>query len=302
MSTLAYQINPARCKKSLTVSEAATGNINEWVEVKEDGLRYLWQIRPNGAPHHYLTSRRISVVTKEFVEKQDKVTWLRDFRTKLRDTVLDGEICGSGISSDTQHDMVTGNVVFKVWDVLINEGEDLRQQPLNLRRQALLSLYLKHLKHDSRIRLIDTLTLGRAVVFTRQKKIEGFILKDPEAVYGEGWTKVKAEETHDVIITGVIWSESESYGSKGWIRSVLVGQYDAKGKMIDCGQVSGFTEAVRGLISATPQKFKGKVIEIECQQRLPSGKFRHPRFLRFREDKNASDCVYLPAKRNSCPE
>lgn len=92
---------------------------------------------------------------------------------------------------------------------------------------------------------------------------EGLVLwKD-----GEG-LKVKPSETFDVPVTAVIPGKGRHVGRMGAL-------------MTPMGKVgTGFTDKQR--------RFRwdlGTIIEVECMATTPSGKFRHPRFVRIREDK-----------------
>ena len=56
------------------------------------------------------------------------------------------------------------------------------------------------------------------------------------------------------------------------------------------GECSGFDEDVRALMNDT---YIGSVIEVKCNEIFKdTGKMRHPRFLRFRNDKDALDCTF----------
>ena len=113
--------------------------------------------------------------------------------------------------------------------------------------------------------------------------------------------------TWDVVITGfkeakeitkkVSGEESTSkFFEKNWIGAISFGQfYD--GKMIEFGYCSGMDDSLREKISNNKESYIGKVIEVGAQERLNgTGRFRHPRFLRFRPDKNAEQCVYRPGE------
>ena len=155
---------------------------------------------------------------------------------------------------------------------------------------------------------------------------EGVIVKRKDAPYGAHWYKGKAEEKYDVVIWGYENSASAKYAPKGWIKGIQFGQWleisveeyrsrsataptyfgpgslrtSADGKCFvfwDCGRTSGFNEVVRDLVSKNKEMFIGKAMEIKAQLRLPSLKFRHPRFSRWREDKNPEECV---VKKDEC--
>lgn len=330
--TKAHQIKPARCKKSATIEEAQKWHItkNFLYEEKYDGRRYLLQIRPNGSKINYLTSRRESVQTGNFVEQQDKLTAIRDypFAKELTDTILDGEIVGEegDTSNETATAMVTGKVAYVVWDVIRYRGLDIRDKPLSYRK-AVLALLFNTDSLPEWIRGVNGSTdPQRLLKDVRARKGEGIIRKDTLCAYGEGWTKVKEEETEDVIMWGTEPTKSADWKAKGWIGAILIGQWKevrasefdrapdrdkiiwsvpSPGKykkigryfyvFIDCGRCANFTNEVRAAISKKPYAFQGRALEVEYQVRFPSGKFRHPRFLRWRDDKGSDLCIYRVA-------
>ena len=58
--------------------------------------------------------------------------------------------------------------------------------------------------------------------------------------------------------------------------------------MLFRSRISGFTDALRRSLDAS---FTGHVVEFAYQERLASGRYRHPRFVRIRTDKLPADCV-----------
>lgn len=63
-------------------------------------------------------------------------------------------------------------------------------------------------------------------------------------------------------------------------------------KFLIVGECSGFDDDLRAEISHDNPV--GRVIEVKCNEVFKdTGKLRHPRFLRFRDDKNAKDCTYI---------
>lgn len=320
--TDAWQIPPAECEEAYLVDEA----LEKWdirdegvlYEEKMDGLRYLFQTNPHGADQNYLTSKRISKVTKRFVEKQDKCPLMRDHKMPpwMRQCVFDGEIFSPGISSDTVHAMARGNVEYFVWDIIVLRGKPISHWPLKKRLAKLRKLAKFFPKWMKMIPVYydHTFAIGKV----RQAGGEGIVRKKLDDPYGWGWAKAKEEITEDVVIIGYEDSKSDSYQPKGWIQNVCFAQFvpleaakklDPKGKrfagppikrngdyyvLFDVGKTSGMDEKQRANFSAEKEEFMHEVMEITAQLRLPSGKFRHPRYERMRYDKNAKDCIWTP--------
>lgn len=99
---------------------------------------------------------------------------------------------------------------------------------------------------------------------------EGLVIRTSDV-----WYKVKALYTLDVIITDAIIGKGKHAGRLGAI-------------MTDYGKVgTGFSDKERIELWAMHQQGElvGKVIEVVCMEFTPDDKFRHPRFIRLREDK-----------------
>lgn len=112
----------------------------------------------------------------------------------------------------------------------------------------------------------------------RAKGYEGAIVKLAKSHYLPGrsknWMKLKNEETQDVPITGVFEGE-------GKYINMLGGFQTPQGKV-----GSGFSDAQRQEWWTIRDKLIGKTIEVEFHEKTPDGMFRHPRFVRFRGDKD----------------
>lgn len=151
---------------------------------------------------------------------------------------------------------------------------------------------------------------------------EGVILKFKHGQYGDkgAWVKVKKQATADVVIMGFIPAKEVSkkvsgevsmtkYAKAGLIGAIRCGQFSTRvpdpteahdgipvakrvHSLHEVATVSGMTDDLRAQFTKHPKKYIGKVIEIEHNGREPTGRFRHPRFNRFRDDKTAKDCVY----------
>jgi len=100
---------------------------------------------------------------------------------------------------------------------------------------------------------------------------EGLVLTTPEK-----WLKVKSSETHDVVITELIEGTGQFEGCLGAFMT-------SKGKV-----GTGFTHTDRK--DYFRPELVGTVIEVECMELTEAGKFRHPRFIRLRFDKDAKHC------------
>lgn len=144
---------------------------------------------------------------------------------------------------------------------------------------------------------------------------EGIILKSRDHRYGDKnlWVKVKKQSTADVVIMGFKSAKEMStkkgddkatmtkFAKQGLIGAIQCGQYPRAWKknssakylhLTEVATVSGFPDDLRREMTLKPKKFIGRVIEIEHNGREPTGRFRHPRFNRFRDDKRAIECVY----------
>lgn len=292
-------------------------------ENKFDGSRYLLQVGPE---INQFTSRHISKKTGNFVEKTNNLPHLRDLTMRsdglsLEGCVFDGEIVYSdnlhSKSSDVTHIMGSlpdkaialqgdlGKLDYYAFDILYDRGKDVRDLPYKTRREILVD-YLVGLDSPSRHLKITPVVTEDKEEFYRsiiEAGGEGVILKDINAKYGDHWAKVKRKATYDVVIMGYedpiqITKKTSGemsiskFAENNWIGAIRFGQYFG-GKLIEFGTCSGIDEALREELSTNGNKYIGKVIEIEAQERISkTGRFRHPRFLRFRPDKNAESCVY----------
>ena len=92
---------------------------------------------------------------------------------------------------------------------------------------------------------------------------EGLVLRQ-----GNNWLKVKKSETHDIAITGI-----KKRGQQ--VLSLTT----------EKGCVPGLTDKQKAAIARNSKKYIGKIIEVEAMELTKNGKFREPRFIRFRDDK-----------------
>jgi ATP-dependent DNA ligase len=214
--------------------------------------------------------------------------------------------------------------IYVAFDVLMAGGEDLRGQPLGVRRERLERLLAGAAPG---LRLTP---YTRDVVLARRwfdefegAGLDGVIAKQWSQPYLPGkraWVKVKHQRTADCVVIGFRWSAERSS-----LGSLLLGLYDDQGTMHYVGHTSSFDAATRrqlltrleplrivgatlaspsGRMPGGPSRWsRGRETEWEsirpelvCEvayEKLQSGRFRHAtRFLRWRPDKPPGQCGF----------
>jgi ATP-dependent DNA ligase len=312
-------IKPMLASKGNDEKIAEAMESDSWVaEPKLDGSRYIASFRDDAV---HFTSRRTSVKTNEPVEKTGNVPQLSLAVPDLVGTVLDGEIMRTheltGSSNDVTKIMGAspekaigrqekeGWVHYHVWDILYVQGVDLQNQPLTVRRDALEKV-LDHWQNPY-VHLVEQRSNKQALLTEiAVRGLEGIILKNKNSTYVQdkrspNWIKVKKEQTYDVVITGYDEPKAESkktsgilsetkYKAKGWIGAIRYGCY-RNGELVEVGSVSGMDDDVRQMLSENKEDYLGRVIELKGQEVLKDA-IRHPRFVMFREDKDATECKW----------
>lgn len=115
----------------------------------------------------------------------------------------------------------------------------------------------------------------------RSQGFEGAIVKPLGGFWvpkrSHGWMKMKAQETLDLRVVDVLEGEGKYAGMLG---AIVV---DNDGTEVRVG--SGLSdEQRRDLWEA--RNLVGRLIEVEYHEKTPDGSLRHPRFVRFRDDKD----------------
>ncbi len=131
-------------------------------------------------------------------------------------------------------------------------------------------------------------------------KGEGLVLKNPFQMYNgpSNWWKLKRDYPADVVLTGrcKIGEEGKTGQMLGMAASLEIGVY-RNGKIDPIGWVSAIMDGMHNLVPASQAHdvYAGRIIEVRHNGRQKANTdigytLRHPRFRRWREDKNATDC------------
>jgi bifunctional non-homologous end joining protein LigD len=284
----------------------AWGHPNLLCEEKLDGSRYIFQLDKQGVPK--LTSRRTSVKTGKLVEKTQNLMGYITFGSyELRNSVVDGEICGGncfentvsvmGSTPENAQELLKNGMGIKYYafDILYYKGKDLRGRPLTTRK-AYLRQFINELPDHIKknwVYLEPVENSKKSFDQIVKNGGEGVILKTLNSAYSEGkrnkdWIKVKKFSTYEGVIIGYHPGTGKYESLFG---ALLVGQY-IDGKLTEVARVSGMTDLQRTQIWTHKQKFLGTVIEFKAQEPTKAKRYRHPEFLRFRNDKDAKDCTF----------
>lgn len=285
-------------------------------ELKLDGERALLHVEDGFVA---LTGRRVSDVTGHLPEKGEYVPHLTDFDIpQLHGTVIDGELIHPSWNFDLLRSIMgsgtaeraigiqdeKGKLGFVAFDILYYKGQNVMNKPFKERRallETVIDVYRlyagKYIDYVIQFPTsqYDIKTLFDDLVINGQN--EGFMRKDLNAPYkicdgskkSSDVLKLKKLITLDGVVMGYEYGKGKYNKEK--VAKLVFGQYK-DGVLTERASFDGFTADTIAAITADPESYIGKVVEIKCNEVLKSGKLRHPKHLRFREDKAAEDCTW----------
>jgi len=227
----------------------------DWAyEIKLDGYRALAFIAKPGEVT--LLSRNNKDLAAKFPEVAAALKKL-----KVSNTVLDGEIVALDPKGRSSFQLLQRvelgqeqpPLYYYVFDLPQHDGQDLRGQPLEARREALESLLGKS---AGVVRFSETVGSEGKKLLAQAKRLglEGLIGKQAGSIYETGrrsgaWIKLKTLREQEFVIGGF----TDPEGSRSHFGSLLVGVYEGK-SLVFSGKVgAGFSEA---LLAALRKKFK----------------------------------------------
>lgn len=236
---------------------SSLGEPADWqAEWKWDGIRGQAVHRGSTLA---LWSRGEELVTERFPE-------LRDVLSELPDgTVVDGEILAwrdgvplpfaalqtrIGRTRITAKALAEAPVVFKAYDLLEADGVDFRSQPLSVRR-ARLEEIMAAVDHPKLllspvVPFADWGELERLYRGSRERRVEGFMLKRKDAPYGVGrqrgpWWKWKSEPySMDAVL---IYAQAGHGKRAGLYTDYTFGVWDMRKLVPVAKAYSGLTDA-----------------------------------------------------------
>lgn len=214
--------------------------------------------------------------------------------------ILDGEMT-SGSFNETasaagKKDKAATDAIFNVFDWIpmsVWDGKG-NSAPYTQRRAAIIELLQLVTGDwvDPRFQVVPMELLYTpdqvSAYFDRQKALglEGAIIKPLDHQYvrdrSYAWMKVKNLESHDVKIIGF---EEGNGKYAGYMGTVITDWVNKKGENLKVG--GGWSDADRAVMWTDQKAYIGRTIEIDAHEQTPDGSLRHPRFKRFRPDRDA---------------
>ncbi|HEY6517486.1 MAG TPA: DNA ligase D [Steroidobacteraceae bacterium] len=262
-------IEPALCKLLPRPPEDA-----DWAhEIKLDGYRLQLRVEDGHA----------TLLTRRGLDWTERFKSIARAAEALPDCLIDGEVVAlsrEGVSdfSALQAALSEGResaLVLFAFDLMFLEGRDLRNLPLERRKETLTKV-LRSLPAGSRSRLryLEHLSRPGAAVLESacRLSLEGVVSKRLQAAYESGrtgsWVKAKCRTGHEVVIGG--WT---SEGAN--LSSLIAGVY-RDGRLVPVGRVgTGFGAAKVRQLMPKLKKLASRQNPFDTRVQVPSGRQIH---------------------------
>jgi len=264
--------------------EAIWKDPNWFIEVKRNGLRIIWHVKPK----HKFTTRGRS--TKDFLPSDVRKAffWLNPTPGEWTGTVIDGEVISKTKNLDTRpvngpSGEVTNNVLqaamaavsssdpvkvqkannmplqYVMYDIIRYKGKDVTKEPY-LQRRKYLSEFYNAFKNQFPDRLIlnDTTNVNKKDFYEKVIAAggEGGVLKQAQGKYTLGartsaQLKVKRQVEVDAVVTGFVApTKGSRLDKEGLVAGLKFSCKDIKtGKWFEVASVAGLTLEFRKQIS-----------------------------------------------------
>lgn len=208
-----------------------------------------------------------------------------------------------------------GKAILIVFDVLAVKGESVMDQTLLQRRKMLEPIMEEFNARCPQFQIVEQLEASIPnILVCLENGFEGVVLKRKGGKYIPGkrladWQKVKRMSSGDFFIIGSVDGKGKHLGKVGSLKVAyrsndgvprfkeLTAEEHAFAESLHgmyCADAAGFTDALRNDITGpdgkVKEKYLGQVIEVMAQGKTKMNRLRHPRFIRFRPDKDAAQC------------
>ncbi|MGZ8259682.1 MAG: DNA ligase D [Caldimonas sp.] len=309
---------PARLEPQLATLVSAPPAGDWMVETKFDGYRLMARIDGGKA----------KLVTRGGHDWTGKMKSLAAAVEALgiASAWLDGEIVVMGESGLPEFNALQNaidnaaseSIEYFVFDLPFHDGKDLRKVPLRSRRALLASLLEK--TGSDRVRLSQAFpaTPAQMLEAARQMRLEGIIVKRPDAPYvsqrTETWLKLKCALRQEFVVCGF----TDRNGARGEVGSLFLGTWE-DGALVYAGNVgtgwdartaAGLHARLVAIETKTPtldaeaiapgrwsRRAAGAerwvrpelVAEVSFREWTPDGHVRHAVFVGLRPDKPARE-------------
>jgi len=273
-------------------------------EEKYDGYRIL----------AYREDAKVTLLSRNDKDRTAAFSGIADAIRRLpsRTLLLDGEVVAFDKHKVSRFQLLQqGNVEprYAAFDCLFKDGQDLRAEPLSLRRNALE----KAIRSGERIFLSHRLAENGIAAFriAKERGFEGLVAKDETSPYVEGrsrqWLKVKVHQEEELVIGGYTAPE----GARQHFGALLLGGYD-HGRLHYVGKVgTGFSHRTLALLARAFKPLVRKVspfidpprehrviyiapklvAQVAFEEWTEDRKLRQPVFLGLRDDKKPEECL-----------
>jgi DNA ligase D-like protein (predicted 3'-phosphoesterase) len=186
-----------------------------------------------------------------------------------------------------------GKLVFYVYDLLWDGGKNITKSPYSERYSKLQ----KKVGKGELVEIVKNYAYSekdKAITDALKAGGEGIVLKPKSSEYKYG-AKGSSEPVGE-------WAKHKPKGKKSNTDEVILDKYEKGedklifpmyqykgGELFEVGKISGMSKEDEAKIKKDIDAGKKVVIEISFQERMESGKFRHPGWSRFRPDKPAKE-------------